>query len=161
MSKVELKVLTHGIALEEILQNQEGICYFPEHGELTVKALEYITAYQEVIVATGKRQVKAAYPWVQSPVYNQDDYALLATGPTQLRYVIGTNAFAADPNVSLFEAKSVTVFCTQAFLLRFNSQTRVQHTIPANTYFTYNRRCAEIYYQQVALPGVLQVWAEG
>ncbi|MFQ6064231.1 MAG: hypothetical protein ACE5L6_02030 [Candidatus Bathyarchaeia archaeon] len=162
---VKLKVYTKGIALQEIKPGEQGVCYFPEHGEVDVIATTLISQYQEVMVVSGKREVAPAYPEVTWPTHQKSDYAAIAYGATEVKYIIGTNAYAADSRVAwgeTFTARICWLQPTTNCLVRFNGDSRVQHLLLANQLYPFEEvSVSEIYVAQQAVPGILYVHCWG
>lgn len=108
--------------------------------------------------------------------YRWDDYAALLTVAAEGNYRIGTYALLADPTLATtypllarnmdteepgFTAHSLLLYATQDCLVRFNGANRVQHTLLAGFFYTFNLMVHTVYFQRVAVDGTLYVYAEG
>jgi len=183
---------TRGISLEDILPGKQGRVFFVEHGEVTCKAVTEVRAGTEVIVINGHKGIREAspyelkferypalaagatglffrateehrYPVVDSSV--KDDSARIATVAVPgTHYVVGTNAFAADPGVpwgQTFTASLLIVLCNQNAWIRFNTGQRVLHWIPANIPTEFPRKITQFWIMQDVVGGIADIWMFG
>lgn len=164
-----------GWSAENIPKDDTGNVWFPtgpEDPRFTwgfkwvkhrVKAMEEVRAHVEVIVVNERELIKEHTPVeVKVMGYIYDDHAAVAYAAAQVSYKIGTQAHAADPVVpDNFISEIMRLTPTTACLVRFDDDIRVQHPIPAGVQLTYERRCKEIFVQQLILPGTLTVRALG
>lgn len=81
--------------------------------------------------------------------------------PAYLAAIIAALGVTWPASVPAFEAKDTLFYSTADCFIRFEGSSRVQHFIPANTYFRFHRRWFMIFVQGVAVPGILYVWVEG
>ena len=97
------------------------------------------------------------------PPYFNIEYAGLTSTATLQNYVIGTNAYTAEPGrvPRFFVAKRILVFCTQDVNLRWNNSRASVVFIPANTYLGFDVLLSVLYYQRVAANGTLRIWTQG
>ena len=97
------------------------------------------------------------------PPYFNIDQATLATTVTLQNYIVGTNAYNAEPGrvPRFFVAKRINVFCTQAVNLRWNNSRASVVFIPANTYMVFDVLLSALYYQRVTVNGTLWIWLQG
>lgn len=98
-----------------------------------------------------------------APEVSKDDYAEINYTGTETNYMIGTNAFAADPNVpwgATFVAKRVLLLPTTNCLVRFNGASRVQHLLLANQQYEVLISIERIYVVRQVADGVLYIHAE-
>ena len=182
---------SRGIALENILPGNQGRAFFVAEGEVTCKAITEVRAGTEVIVIDGHKGIREAspyelkyeryiglagstglfyrateenrYPVVDSGV--KDDSVRLATAAAPgTHYVVGTNAFAADPGVpwgATFTASLLTVLCNQNAWIRFNGGNRVLHFIPANIPTQFPFKITEFWIMLDTIAGVADIWMFG
>lgn len=188
---VTLKMYSRGIALDNIVPGKEGRVFFVEHGEVSCKAITEVRAGSEVIVIDGHKGIREAspyelkferyiglagqtglfsrateehrYPVVDSGV--KDDSARLNTAAAPgTHYVVGANAYAADPSVpwgQTFTASRVSVLCNQNAWIRFNAGSRVLHFIPANIPTVFPFKITEFWLLTDVVAGVADVWMFG
>jgi len=187
----KLEMYTRGIALEDMLPTKEGAVFFVEHGEVTCKAVTEVRAGTEIIVIDGHKGIREASPYElkferyiglagstglffrateenRYPVADsgvKDDSARLATvGAPGVHYVVGANAFAADPGVpwgATFTATILTVLCNQNAWIRFNGGNRVLHFIPANVPTEFPFKITEFWLLTDVVAGVADIWMFG
>ena len=110
----------------------------------------------------------------QKEGYDADDSTTINFTATVQSYVIGTDAYAADPTGLAtwarnppvtgrpgFMAQEILLYCTTNCLVRFNGSTRVQHLLLANNFYTFYRKVHTVYAVRETADGILYVWAEG
>ena len=96
-------------------------------------------------------------PTSEAGVY--DDFTEIAFTNVEVKYVIGTQAHAADSSIPLFTGKNLLLRADQDCYVRYNGDKRVRHFIPSGTYFSVPLKCSEIYVVRSTVDGTLRLWA--
>jgi len=110
----------------------------------------------------------------QKEGYDAEDFTTINFTATEQSYVIGTDAYNANPTGHAswaknppvtgqpgFMAQEIMFYCTTNCLVRFNGPSEVQELILANAYKTFYPKVHTIYVVRQAANGTLYVWSEG
>jgi hypothetical protein len=150
--------------------------------KLKVMAMEDVREFRDVIVGNEQGEVKEHTPVELSyelatggyqrvgelnplpVVSNQgvyDDFAWINFLTTDVQYIIGTNAHAADSAVPLFQATQIALWATNDCWVRFNGAKRVPHFIARIVPYTFPLKCTTIDVMLYVGTGYLFVHAVG